>query len=305
MCTLTELRYINRLLSYHRNIHYRGMKVSTLSFMTGMATAIQFFVNTGMISSINGAGVYTLPDSTQCLVRLGSPADNFTYSAPNGSIDDNMGRSLVVSQSNPQAVPYLEFSYGTPIENFQVSSDGVLSLNGVANGFFACRLQEQPYGGHSNETYALAFYGEAGTDNRDCINVSITGTSGSATDTTGSTTLSSATDTGVILPPVTSSTEELTTTSTISIIETLTVTPLNSSSETTPTPAAPLSSTSEPVDYGVETTSSVNISEPYMNLNLTGPFMNRTVVTQAPINGASSLVPTILGLAPLLGAFIL
>ncbi|KAA8910834.1 hypothetical protein TRICI_004022 [Trichomonascus ciferrii] len=280
------------------------MKVSTLSFMTGMAAAIQFFVNTGMISSINGAGVYTLPDSTQCLVRLGSPADDFVYNAPNGSIDDSMGRSLVVSQSNPQGIPYLEFSYGTPIENFQVSSDGALSLNGVINGFFACRLQEQPYGGRSNETYALAFYGEAGTDNRECIRVSITGTSGPATGSVTSTT-PVTTDTGVILPPSTTTTKELTTTSTVSIIETLTVTPLNSTSETTPTPAAPLTSSSAPVDYGAETSSSVNISEPYMNLNLTGPFMNRTVVTQAPANGAPSIVPTLLGLAPLFGAFLL
>lgn len=283
------------------------MKVSTLSFMAGMATAIQFFVNTGMISSINGAGVYTLPDSTQCLVRLGSPATDFVYNSANGSIDDNMGRSLVVSQSNPQAVPYLEFSYGTPIENFQISSDSLLSLNGVTNGFYACRLQEQPYGGRSNETYALAFYGEAESDNRDCIRVSISGTSGPVTGTISSTTtMSTATDTGVILPPATTSTEELTTTSTVSIIETLTVTPINSTtSEVTPTPAAPFSSISEPVDYGVQTTSSVNISEPYMNLNLTGPFMNRTVVTQAPTNGASSLVPALFGLTPLLGVFIL
>lgn len=282
------------------------MKVSTLSFMAGMATAIQLFVNTGVISSINGAGVYTLPDSTQCLVRLGSPADEFVYSANNGSIDDNLGRSLVVSQSNPQGVPYLEFTYGTPIENFQVASDGILSLNGVTNGFYACRLQDQPYGGHSNETYALSFYGEAGTDNRGCIQVSISGTSGSATETVSSTTvLSTATDTGVILSSATTTTDELTTTSTVSIIETLTVTPANSTAEVTPTPAAPFSSSSVPVDYGVQTTSSVNISEPYMNLNLTGPFMNRTVVTQAPVNGASSLVPTILGLSPLLGVFLL
>lgn len=158
------LKYLSVLIMKFAALVVAGVTMTTAS------NAIQFFTNTSLISPINGAGVFTEPESDLALVRFNSPATDYTFDSNSGIISDQ-DKTLTVAQSG--VYPYLQFTLSTPVERFQVSSDGYLTLNGVSNGFYACRMSNS-----SIETWALTYFGEIGpTDGSNvCIEVTLTGT---------------------------------------------------------------------------------------------------------------------------------